>query len=224
VSTRLSAVAAITLLALACGSDRKGSSGAPASNGQATVPGQTAVPSQATMPRGRAVPPTEEGAWQVFDLPADWVARHLGRAGAAGAYVALAAAHPEDIRQRGSCAAPPRIVVGVVQASGSVREHTALCLHYCGAPESDGRPYRGLFGTHTHLQGITLQILDDGTLDVIEHFREVAFVAPEVYEDPRVVDKLRYNPDVRILHDTLRPSAFKFTGDRAQSCVALEEP
>lgn len=222
--TRVSACAAIALLALACGSDRRDSGGAPASDDQATPASQTAASTQATAARGRAVPPTEEGAWQVFDLPADWVTRHLGRGGAAGAYVALAAAHPEDIRQRGSCAAPPRIVVGVVQPNGSVREHTALCIHYCGAPEPDGRPYRGLFGTHTHLQGITLQILDGGTLDVIEHFREVAFVSPEVLEDPRIVDKLRYNPDVRILHDTLRPSDFRFTGDRAQSCVALEEP
>ena len=223
-TARASAVAVITLVALACGSNRRDSSGAQPSHNQAAVSSQTTVPSQATVARGRAVPPTEEGAWQVFDLPSDWVARYLGQAGVAGTYVALAPAHPEDIRSRGSCSATPRIVVGVVRANGSVREHTALCLHYCGAPESDGRPYRGLFGTHTHLQGITLQVLDGGTLDVIEHFREVAFVPPEVLEDPRVIDKLRYTPDVRILHDTLRPSAFRFAGDQAQSCVALEKP
>jgi len=225
-----STVAVILLLALACRSDHKGSNGTPASDSQATASGQTtatsqtAIASQATVPRGRAVPPTEEGAWQVFDLPTDWVARHVGKANVASAYVALAPAHQEDIRQSGSCAAPPRILVGLVQANGSIREHTALCLHYCGAPEPDGQPYRGLFGTHTHVQGITLQILGNGTLDVIEHFREAAFVSPETFEDPLIVDKLRFNPGVRIVHDSLRPSAFRFTGDQAQSCGAVEKP
>jgi hypothetical protein len=83
--------------------------------------------------------------------------------------------------------------------------------------------HRDLWGPQTHLQGVTLQILDDGTVDVVEHFRKIAFVPPEVYEDPKVVDRLRFEEGTRIRHEYIKASEFVFQGREAGSCAALEE-
>lgn len=178
-----------------------------------------------TIPPGKPAYAAEQGSWQVFDLPLKWVEKHWKGPAPARVYVALAPPHPEDIAAGyGTCFTPQRVVLGVVEANRAVREKTAICLHYCAPGDSPEASYRGLWGPSTHLEGITLQVLDDGSIDVIEHYRKRAFVPPDIHENLRVVNKLRYEEGVRIRHDAIRPSDFAFSERTASSCVALEQP
>ena len=175
-------------------------------------------------PRGRTLLPTAEGSWQVFDLPLGWAAHFLGEPYPLRAYISLAPVDPADIEgDPGSpCPAPQRIVLGVVEADQARRERTLACLEVCG-PEGGETLYRGLFGSATHLQGVTAELLEDGSIDLVEHYRELAFMTPEVAEDPTVVDKLSYQGAPKLLHRTITPSEFRFKGRVAAPCVAPEK-
>ena len=178
----------------------------------------------APVPTGRVLLPVAEGAWQVFYLTDAWVARHLGDDGVRRAWLRLAPAHAEDIEDdTGPCPAPQRIVLGAIQREDAIRERTIACLHVCGPAEPDGSLYRGLFATATQLEGLTVQILEDGSISVLEHYRELGFTPPEIAEDPNVVAKLRFGKGERILQRSVAPSDFEFPAGEAGSCIALEE-
>ena len=192
-----------------------------------TVGGSSQDPGQATeaeLMRGSPVYAAGQGTWQVFYLPAEWTEKHWTGAAPARVYLALAPPHPEDLElYTSTCSPPPRIILGIVDHGGTIREHRGRCVHYCAAGDRPGHMHRDLWGPQTHLQGVTLRILDDGTVDVVEHFRKIAFMPPEVYEDPKVIDRLRFEEGTRIRHEYIKASEFVFQGREAGSCAALEE-
>lgn len=202
----LALVAAASSLALACESP------------------QRATERSTTPAAGQVLLPVAEGTWQVFYLTDAWVAKHLGGDRVRRAWVRLAPAHPEDVADvNGMCPAPQRIVLGALQRDDEIRERTFACLQVCGPGEPDGSLYRGLWASGTHLEGLTAQLLDDGTIALQEHYRELAFTPPDVAEDPNVVDKLRYGSGVKTLSRTIAPSEFSFSSGEDVSCVTLEE-
>lgn len=173
---------------------------------------------------GRPVYLSQQATWQLFYLPKDWIERHLEGPAPVRAYVALVPPHREDLEADYSpCSPPSRIVLGVVGADGSIRETLVACVYYCEPGDRPGSVYRDLWGALTHIEGITVQILEDGSIDVIEHFRKRGFVSPNVEEDTRIVDKLCYEGSAKIRHHRIMPSDFVFQEKSAGSCIGLEE-
>jgi len=180
-------------------------------------------PSHAQQGDNRVLLPVSDGAWQVFVLPRQWILEHLPKPQPAVVYVSLLPAHTDDILQnQGACAPPQRIVLGLMYPDRSRRERTHACLHLCGMEQAGSEPYRGLWGSETHLEGMTATLRNDGSIDLIEHYRKLAFMTPEVAEDPNVVNKRRFEEAPKRLHRIVSPKDFRFSGRDATSCVAGE--
>src|SRR6266699_2048560 len=132
------------------------------------------------------------GTWQFVALPPAWIEANWPKPKPEEAYIALRGPHPADLGKYAPCYEPPRLMVGVVRPGAAASEHLLACIHYC---KSDDRPSRAtgdLWARETHLEGITAQILNNGTIEVLQHFRRLAELPPAVERDVRVVNQLRF--------------------------------
>jgi hypothetical protein len=161
------------------------------------------------------------GTWQFVPLPAEWIERNWPQPKPEEAYIALRGPHPADLGKYAPCYEPPRLMVGVVRRGTPAREHLLACIHYCKSDDAPGRAAGGLWARETHLEGITAQILDNGTIEVFQHFRHLAETPPTVERDVRVVNKLRFQdePRVRDLHFTAANLAAAAAKRGAESCL-----
>lgn len=141
------------------------------------------------------------GVWQIVPLPEDWIARHWSGDPPARLYIALRPPHPDDLNEFGPCSDPPRLMVGISNAQGRIEEHLLACCHYCAPNDGEnGKVYRDLFARHTILKGITAQLLDDGRIDIIEHYHRIGETPVAVQRDVTVVEKIRLDGKPRIRH------------------------
>lgn len=138
------------------------------------------------------------GTWQFVPLPPEWIEANWPKPRPEEAYIALRGPHPADLGKYAPCYEPPRLMVGVVKPGAAAREHLLACIHYCKSDDGPGGAAGGLWARETHLEGITAQILDNGTIEVLQHFRRLAELAPAVERDVRVVNKLRFQDEPRI--------------------------
>jgi len=167
---------------------------------------------------------SQAATWQIFYLPKHWIQRYLKALNPALAYVALLPPHTDDLgADYAPCMAPSRIVLGIVSKSGEVRERIASCLYYCESGDRPGNVYKDLWGSLTHLEGITVQILDTGPIDVIQHYRKRGFTPPDIEEDVDVVNKIQFEGNAKLRHHVVVPSDFIFYGKTAGPCIDMEE-
>jgi hypothetical protein len=98
------------------------------------------------------------------------------------------------------CLSPSRLLFGVIGHDDSVTEKLLECENFCELSKTDAQE---LWGSQTHLQGITIRVLNDGQIEIHKHFRKRAFVPPGSvleqselgvqFEDQKTIRVVRYS-------------------------------
>ena len=162
------------------------------------------------------------GAWQQFKLPDSWVREHWRGDAPRRVYLMLRPPAVGDYGVFTPCTPPPQLVVGVVDESREAREHLLACPDACrsreGAPE--------LWGYRTHLLGIGVSLLGDGSIEISEHYQQLAQDAPDDASGPGRFTSASTGEE-RVRHDRIAPAALAVAVSRSEpitTCHALLEP
>ncbi len=138
------------------------------------------------------------GRWQVIGIPPEWTSKHWGNAKYSSLYIVLRGPHPEDLGNYMPCNAPSRLLLGTEDQEGDRKEYLLACLYTCSANDSAAKVYRDLWARNTHLEGITAQLLVDGNIEVVEHYKENIGLERKHLRDVGVVEKNRYGKEKRL--------------------------
>jgi len=167
---------------------------------------------------------TYSGAWALFPLPQKWVQAHLAGRDISAAYVVLRPPHAKDVAaDYAPCDPPQRVVLGIQEKDGLVREHLSSCLYYCAPGDTSQNLYKGLWGSLTHLSGISLSLASDDSLEITEYYQKKAFVPPALDELSPAPPNTPVESELRTHKQRVDAAQFQFSGRSAGSCIALEE-
>lgn len=147
---------------------------------------------------GQVLVTPQMGRWQVIGIPPAWTAKYWGESKYQSIYIALRGPHADDLGNYMPCNAPARLLVGTVDQEDNRKEYLLACLHTCAATDSEKKVYRDLWARNTHLEGITAQLLVDGHIEVVEHYRENLGLDRKHMRDINVVEKNRYGEQTRL--------------------------
>jgi len=166
-------------------------------NALAQTPPSSSLPEEV----GKSLMLREQGSWQLFALPKSWLSRYWVEPQAKQAYIILRGPAVSDLSvDFAPCWSPSRLLFGVIGHDDSVTEKLLECVNFCDFSKTDSQE---LWGSQTHLQGITVRVLKDGQLEIHKHFRKRAFVPPGSalkeselgvqYEDQKTIRVVRYS-------------------------------
>jgi hypothetical protein len=154
----------------------------------------------------------EQGRWQIFYFPKDWIERYAKPKGIQTAYIELLPPHPEDLLNPPSpCAAQSRIAFVTIDKESRVKSKQLSCVESGCEDES-------LWGYHTVLEGLTATILKDGSVRITRVFRKGGFAKPEDEEDPKRVCPIMFEEKPRLKSAVFSPSELLGAKNGLGSC------
>lgn len=106
--------------------------------------------------------------------------------------------HYNDLGNYAPCGAPSRLLLGTEDHDGVRNEYLLTCLHSCSPLDSAEKVYRNLWARNTYLDGITAQLLVNGNIEVLEHFRKILGIDKKLIRDTNTVQKNRFGDEKRI--------------------------
>ena len=139
----------------------------------------------------------QAGRWQVISIPQAWQTKYWKNSKYQSLYIALRGPHLEDLANFAPCNAPSRLLLGTEDSDGNRNESLLACLHVCSPKDNEKHVYRNLWARNTHLDGITAQLLVNGKIEVVEHYKENLGLERKRLADIGVVEKNRYGDETR---------------------------
>jgi len=162
--------------------------------------------------------------WQLITIPDKWLQKYWINSDYDQIYLTLRGPHWNDIGLYAPCSAPPRLLLGTEDKNGKREEHLLQCVNMCSTNDNEESLYRGLWGRNSFLEGITAQILSDGEIEVVEHFKETFGIDRNRIGDINVVEKNRLGTDTKIRKYRLSATLLKNAVKRQYngSCINFE--
>lgn len=131
---------------------------------------------RSTSVNSQTLTPGESGLWQTIWLPNKWFKKHKKDSTFQSAYITLRSpSAPDIIDDYAPCWSPPRIHFGIINDEANVTEYKLECINYC---EIEQQSNRKLWGSLTRLEGISIEVFDNGQVTIHKHFRKSRFSAP----------------------------------------------
>lgn len=158
-----------------------------------------------------------QGRWQRFELPARWIEKHGKSKHLRGAAIELVPPDPADSFDStlAPYSAPSRIALVTLTDDNRVRTVQLSCIETGNEDET-------LWGYNTLLEGLTLSILKDDSVQITKVFRKGGFSAPEDLTDAKKVAPIKYESERRYKLMVLLASVLLGSDKPLGSCTGDE--